>query len=148
MIVAEFPNFNRVVHVLEVQGQRLESLIPLWELFGKEFYAEETSLFNRAPWVPLSPAYAKRKAEQFGDKPLLRVTDDLLRSFTQQGAAGNVHQISPLSAVFGSNDFKAIFHQAGTSRMPARPPLAEPDLDRYATIAGEYVAETILKAAA
>lgn len=148
MIVYEFPNLNRAVRVLEVQGQRLESLVPLWELFGKEFYAEEIGHFASYPFAALSPAYAAKKQEEFGSKPILRAMDDLFFSFTKQGAAGNVHQISPLSAVFGSSDFKAIFHQSGTSRMPERPPLAEPDLDRYATIAGEYVAETILKAAA
>lgn len=147
MISYEFPTLNRVDHVLEIQGRGLERLTPLWELFGKEFYQQETALFARAPWVPLSPGYAKQKQEQFGGKSILRARDDLFKSFTQQGATGNIYRVDDRGAEFGSGDFKAIFHQAGTSLMPARPPLAEPDLDRYATIAGEYLAEMIAKAA-
>lgn len=123
----------------------LESLTPMWERFGREFYAQETNLFDRAPWAALSPAYAKKKREQFGDKPILRATDALFQSFTQQGAAGNVHEIRPLSAAFGSRDFKAAIHRAGTSIMPARDPLAEPDVDKYQTIAGEYLAELVAR---
>jgi len=148
MIGLEFSNLNRMVNTLGRYEKGLESLVPLWELFGKEFYAQETKLFSDAPWEPLSPRYAEQKQKEFGGKPLLRATDDLFKSLTQQGAPGNIHDIRPLGAVFGSSDFKVGFHQSGTAIMPARPPLAEPDLDRYETIAGRYVAEFIEKAAA
>lgn len=143
MIEYHFPNLIHVDRVLAGYEKGLESLVPLWELFGKEFYQQETKLFNDAPWAPLSPAYAKRKQEEFGNKPLLRATDDLFKSFTQQGATGNIHQVSAMNAVFGSSDFKAMFHQMGTIKMPARPPLGEPDLKQYETIAGGYVAEMV-----
>lgn len=146
MIGQEFSDLNRVFSRLRQYEQGLESLTPLWELFGREFYRQETDLFARAPWAPLSPTYAKQKQQQFGSKPLLRATDDLFKSFTQQGATGNIHQVRALSAVFGSSDPKAGFHRAGTNRMPARDPLAEPNVDRYATIAGEYLAEMIARA--
>lgn len=70
-------------------------------------------------WQALSPAYAARKAEIYGNKTILRATDALYNSF-QPGAAGNVQRISPTSAEYGTNVSYAVFHQFGTSRMPAR----------------------------
>lgn len=122
------------------------TLKPLWERFGNEFYQQEVSLFDAQPWTPLSPAYAAKKQEIYGDKPILRATDALFRSLTEQGATGNIHRINDLDAEFGSNDPKAMFHSKGTSRMPARDPLAEPDVDKYETIAGEYLEEIVSKA--
>lgn len=124
----------------------IATLKPLWERFGKEFYAQEVSLFDAQPWAPLSSAYAAKKREQFGDKPILRATDDLFKSLTQQGSTGNIHRVNDLDAEFGSSDPKAMFHFTGTSRMPARDPLAEPDVDRYETIAGGYVDEMMRNA--
>lgn len=127
-------------------SEGIETLKPLWERFGKEFYSQEVSLFSKAPWTPLSPAYAERKRKEFGNKPILRATDVLFKSLTQQGVAGNIHRVEDMTAEFGSNDFKAMFHQSGTSRMPARPPLAAPDVDRYESLASVYLEEMIKKA--
>lgn len=126
--------------------RELASLRPLWELCGREFYSQEIAWFASEPWVGLSAGYAKRKQEQFGSKPLLRATDVLFKSLTQQGAGGNIHQVDDLGAMFGTGDFKAPFHHTGTSRMPARDPFAPPDIDRYETIAGEYLGEMVSKA--
>lgn len=123
--------------------QGVASLRPLWELFGGEFYEQETAHFDRADFAPLSPAYAERKREQYGDKPILRATDALFESLTQQSAAGNIHRIDDLDAEFGTSDFKAMLHQEGTDRMPSRPPLAEPNEDRYETMAAQYLEELI-----
>lgn len=132
-----------VIATLDHVDRGVSVMRPLWEQFGEEFYRQETDHFNRADFVPLSPTYAERKREQFGDKPILRATDALFLSFTQQGAEGNIHRINDLDAEFGSSDFKAILHQEGTSRMPARPPQAEPDEDRYESIAAQYIEELI-----
>lgn len=113
----------------------LTRLRGLFEKFGQEFYSQETKLFALAPWKPLTPAYAKRKRAQYGDKPILRATDRLWRSLTQKASDGNVHRISDDSAEFGSAVPYGVFHHE------SRPPLAEPDEERYATIAGEYAAQ-------
>jgi phage gpG-like protein len=142
----EFVNLPEVDRKLGRISGQVETLRPLWERFGKEFYAEGESLFNAAPWAPLSPAYEKAKRKKYGSKPLLRASDALFKSLTQQGAAGNVHRISDREAEFGSSDPKAVFHEFGTGRMPARPPLAEPDIDQYETIAGKYLEEIMRSA--
>lgn len=142
----EFVNLEQVLGNLAHVEQGLVSLRSLWERFGEEFYTQETSLFNSQPWAPLSPAYAERKRQTVGDKPILRATDALYKSLTQQGATGNIHRVNDLDAEFGSDDFKAILHFTGTSKMPARDPLAEPDVDRYLTIAGEHLDQMVKNA--
>jgi phage gpG-like protein len=112
----------------------LTSLRSLWDRFAKEFYSEEKKLFAAAPWKPLTPAYEKRKRAKYGDKPILQATGRLLGSLTEQGAEGNVHRVDDQSAEFGSAVPYGVFHHE------SRPPLAEPDEDRYGTLAGEYVA--------
>lgn len=142
----EIVNLPQVDAKLAALDREIGTLKPLWERFGEEFYSQETALFDAQPWAPLSPAYARKKQEIYGDKPILKATDALFRSLTQQGATGNIHRVNDLDAEFGSNDPKAMFHFTGTSRMPARDPLAEPDVDRYETIAGEYVEEIVKNA--
>lgn len=143
---ADIVNLPQVDAKFGALDREIGTLKPLWERFGKEFYSQEVSLFDAQPWTPLSPAYAARKRELYGDKPILRATDALFRSLTQQGATGNIHRVNDLDAEFGSHDPKAMFHFTGTSRMPARNPLAEPDVDRYETIAGQYLGEIVQRA--
>lgn len=119
---------------------KLTRLRPLLEIFGEEFYAEEGRLFARQPWKPLSAAYAKRKQEKFGDKPILRATDTLYRSLTEKGAAGNIHRVTDSEADYGSVVPYGVFH------VDTRNPMAEPDEERYGTLAGEYVTEMVKEA--
>lgn len=140
---AEWTGMDRFFAGLARVDRELSSLRPLWELCGKEFYSQETAWFASEPWVALSPGYAARKQKEFGSKPLLRATDALFKSLTQQGADGNIHQVDDLGAMFGTGDFKAPFHHTGTSRMPARDPFAPPDINRYESIAGNYLVEMV-----
>lgn len=71
-------------------------------------------------WVPLTPAYAIRKRRLFGDKTILRATDRMFVSLTQKGAAGNITEIAPMEASYGTSVPYARFHQTGTSRMAQR----------------------------
>lgn len=141
----EWVGLDRVYAGFTKIEQSIEVLHPLWDKIDDEFYAQETQHFAAAPWAPLSQAYAKRKAETSG-KPLLRVMDVLFKSLTEPGAPEGVRRPTNLSLEIGSRDFKAMLHQEGTDRMPARPPLAEPDEDRYATIAGAYLEEIVKNA--
>jgi hypothetical protein len=115
----------------------LTRLRPLFQEFGKEFYTEEKSLFDLAPWKPLTPDYAERKRRAVGDKPILRYSDRLFLSLTKEGSEGNVHHVSDNDAEFGSAVPYGIFHR------DTRDPMAEPNEERYATIAGEYVVQVV-----
>ena len=136
-ITSEIVGVDRVrSNLVEIEG-RLTRLRPLFQEFGQEFYAQEKSLFDLAPWKPLSPAYAERKRRAVGDKGILRYTDRLYLSLTKQGSEGNVHRVSDNNAEFGSVVSYGIFHR------DTRDPMAEPDIDRYATVAGEYAADVV-----
>ena len=125
----------------------ISSLRPLWEKLGEEFRSDEVALFDKQPWTPLAPATLKQKeARGFGGKGILRAEDNLFRSLTERGATGNISRVFDLSAEFGTSDAKAMLHKLGTRRMPARDPMVEPDVDKYATLAGEYLAEVVRNA--
>jgi hypothetical protein len=142
----EVIGLERVNRGLTVIGGALERLKPLWEAIGDEFRTEESRLFDAAPWTPLSGTHAEQKRKEFGDKPILRATDVLYKSMTEENAPGNVNRISDDSAEFGSSDFKARIHQSGTNRLPARPVLVEFDPDRAATLAGAHLLEILANA--
>ena len=140
MITIEVLGTERMITGLEKVEHGLTSLRPLWELYGQEFYGQEKRLFALAPWTPLSPAYAKRKAAKYPGKGILRATDRLFHSLTGKGADGNVHRVDDDGAEFGSAVPYGVFHAL------SRPPLAEPDIGRYDTIAGKYVGDLIREA--
>jgi hypothetical protein len=139
-IGVEILGLDRLRAGLDKIEQGVTVLRPLWERMGQEFYGQEKKLFDLAPWKPLSPDYAKRKRAKYGDKPILRATDTLFRSLTAQGTEGNVHRVGNDQAEFGSSVSHGIFHAE------SRPPLAEPDVERYDTIAGEYAAKLVREA--
>lgn len=145
-IDAHFVNLPDVLASLTQVERGVESLRPLWERFETEFYKEEVVHFAANLFAPLTPEYAKRKQETFGDKPTLRATDALYNSLTEQGAPGNINVIEDSFAEFGTSDPKAVFHAEGTPHMPVRDPLAEPDEEAYTTIASEYLQEVIVAA--
>lgn len=90
---------------------------------GEEFRDIEDERFDAegfGEWPALSPAYAARKLRLFGNQPLLRATDALYKSLVIKGELGNISRVFPMKAEFGTSIFYAIFHQTGTSRMPAR----------------------------
>lgn len=123
----------------EVQ-KRLENLKPLWDRFASEFYSQEVALFASQPWKPLSPAYTAAKQKKYGDKPILRATDTLYHSLTQKNAEGSVYRTEDQSAEFGSSVPYGVFHAE------TRPPIGEPDVNRYETLVGKYVAELVREA--
>jgi phage gpG-like protein len=122
-------------------------LSPLMERFGGEFRGSEVALFRSAPWTPLKPASEAAKARKFGGPSQIMVASgDLFRSLTEKEDKGHIHRVSDDGAEFGSNVFYGIFHHEGRGRLPERKLLAEPDEQRYETIAGEYAAEMLKEA--
>lgn len=89
---------------------------------GEEFRDIEAERFAAEGfgWAQLAASTLRRKIRLFGAKTILRATDALYNSLTIKGAFGNVTRVFPMRAEFGTSIFYAIFHQLGTSRMPAR----------------------------
>ena len=78
-------------------------------------------------WAALAPSTARQRQQQgyAGNRPILVRTGQLRASFVDRGAADHYERIWQsavgLTVEVGSDDPRAIFHERGTSRMPARP---------------------------
>lgn len=74
---------------------------------------------NLVDWPPLKPSTIKRK----GNDRILVETGALMASLVSVGGPGNINAVESRGMLFGTDVEYAIFHQDGTSRMPARPPV-------------------------
>lgn len=81
-------------------------------------------------WVPLERAYEAWKAKRYPGQTILTRSGALARAMTLRGAAGNIEQISAMSAIYGASRRTpngkwdlGLIHQEGTDdkRVPARP---------------------------
>lgn len=145
-IETQLAGFAQVDRGLATIGQQVSTLRPLFEKIGAEVYSEEKALFAAEPWTALSDDYAARKLAEYGAKPLLRASDELFRSLTEPDAPGSVYRIDDTEAEFGSDNPLAILHQTGTSKMPARPPRVDIKREKFLTLAGEYLHDSVTKA--
>jgi phage gpG-like protein len=96
-----------------------ERWLPTWLEQNRRVFAAEGL---PGPWAPLSPAYAAWKAKRYPGKSILRRTDRLYESLTQR-SPDTVWEITPRTIRFGTRVPYWKYHQTGTRRMPARPPL-------------------------
>ena len=86
------------------------------------FHEFEAQNFASNDWTPLSPDYAKQKAKTHPGKPILRRTDALFKQLTVTGGI----RVTKYTIAIGAQGPAArygIYHQTGTNRMPARPPI-------------------------
>lgn len=104
---------------------------------GRAFAHEET--VDGTPWAPLKPATIKRK----GNDRILVEHGALIASLVTVGGPNNIAEVHPQELIFGTSDPKALFHQYGTSKMPARPPvgLSRETLDRIADAVADRTVE-------
>lgn len=114
---------------LGIMGDALKDLTPVWTAWAIDFHAKERFLFEvegAAPgfraWTPLSPRYAaqKRRAGYAGG---ILVRTGRLRASLTGGSADSITRIKPQDLEVGTRVPYAKYHQGGTRKMPARPPL-------------------------
>lgn len=120
--------FNRAFNRIDSIGNDLR---PLWPEVIREFYLIEREQFESegaagasGKWAALSNVYAKYKQVAFPNQPILRAEDDLFRSLTEPEAPMAILRPEQDQLVIGTSDPKAIHHQRGTRKMPARPPIS------------------------
>lgn len=123
--VAGEDQFFRRFERLDAQ---FEDLWPIWPDVRDEFWAIEKEQFDseggagrQGKWQALSPNYAARKIEQYGDKPILQATGELLESLT--GGAGHIYRPSKKDLAIGTSVKRGLYHQLGSARLPKRPPI-------------------------
>lgn len=73
-------------------------------------------------FAPLSPQYARYKARRYPGAPIL-VRSGRLRDALASITPDTIADIQPDRLTFGASIPYAIYHQLGTYKMPARPPL-------------------------
>lgn len=112
------------------------------EEIERQSFASQTAA-NGEAWAPLKPATIRRK----GHDRILMETGRLGVSLTQRGHSDAVVEIvdEPGQGGFarGTSVEYAGFHQTGTKRMPARPPVgvSEEYCDGFAERAADYLVE-------
>lgn len=133
----DFYGDQQIDRVLDRMADRVEDASPAFEELADRFAAAESQqfasqgAFGGGGWAPLSPAYAAWKASRFPG-PILVRTGALKGSLT--GRPLGVEMIGAQQAVFGTNIPYAGYHQSGTSKMPARPPVQLPESEKQAWV--------------
>lgn len=89
-----------------------------------DFHNEERQLFDgKGHWKPLDPAWAARKARLgFGTRTLI-MGGALEESLISSTGKWSVTEVGDSELLVGTKDPVAHLHQAGTKKMPARPPV-------------------------
>lgn len=129
MLYINVSGMNQVTRNLGSIAKGFKNFKPVFEKIADDFRKTQSAVFRaqgsfegRSGWVALSPAYKLQKAKLYGGKPILQATGKLKTSFTRKGG-NHISQISNDRLILGSRDPKGVYHQNGTSKMPARPPL-------------------------
>jgi phage gpG-like protein len=105
----------------------------------------EIELFEtegRGEWPELAQSTLESKARNGYPSKILQATEALFDSLSGGlSAAGHVERITENEVVYGTTDPKARYHQDGTSRMPARPPVdvREEDVRRWSKMVHAFV---------
>lgn len=123
-------------------------LAALWPKLANTFYDIERRQFQseggRAKsWSALSPEYAAAKAVTYPGQPILQASGALMRSLTSQTDEHAIYDARPDGVTLGTSDPKAVYHQEGTRRMPARPPidLIAADYEEMGGVVRDYFRE-------
>lgn len=101
-----------------------DSLMPLFYRFEREAFDSEGASSGSGQWAELSPRYARLKARTYPGRPILEATGSLRRSLTTATGRGARVFLTEQEVSIGTEIPYAGYHQTGTRRMPARPPVA------------------------
>lgn len=110
-----------------------------WPAVAKEFREIEREQFftsGHGKWAPLTRPYEAWKEREFPFSPLMRATDALYRSLTQDGADGAVYEATDTSLTLGSSVTSKkgrpypVYHQEGAGRNPERKLIDLSDADK------------------
>jgi phage gpG-like protein len=151
MLNIEVRGMSQLVRNLGSIAKGFNNFRPVFEKISDDFRKTQSAVFRsqgsyegRSGWVALSPNYRLQKAKIYGGKPILTASGALKTSFTRKGG-NHISQISNDRMILGSNDPKAGFHQNGTSKMPARPPLTASNTTnrRWVRIAHKEIMDSI-----
>lgn len=143
-IKIEIRNPERLKNQIRLIGTLIKDWKEPLTNIRNDFWNEERAIFesegsagNRSKWAALSAKYAATKAKKFPGKTILRATDKLFNQMT----GGGFSAITSTSMFAGTKLPYAVFHQLGTSKMPARKliRITGEQKSRYTNIVNDYV---------
>jgi phage gpG-like protein len=120
---------------------------------GDDFRETEEKIFNgqgaygsRGRWSELTPLYRNWKSVNYPGKPILQMTGSLKNSLTKK-TSGHVEIITKNSITLGSTNPTFIYHQKGTRKMRARPPIIFTEYQgrKWVNIMKDHIMEGIKK---
>lgn len=130
-ITTDIDGDEQVIAQLDRALHALHDLSPAFEAIIPDFWDEERERFGAQPWAPLSPAYAKWKAQHYPGKGIMRLTDRLMDSLTSKSADAVV-DVGPDHLTIGTRVPYAAKHHRGIG-VPRRTLIEpSPGLDRKA----------------
>ena len=118
------PEFERAFNRIEKEIDDLRFVWPavsqeIYKIEGEQF-ASEGAAGASGKWAALKLAYSKYKAVTFPGMTILKATTSLFDSVTSPDAPDSIFRPEAGMLTIGTQREGAIYHQRGTSRMPAR----------------------------
>lgn len=151
MATTSFQSFDDVERVLDKMDYLLErgSFANAFELISENLEEQHGGMFTRGQdadgnrWAPLAPSTIAKK----GHGTILVDKGDLMNSLVGNNQNA-IRDIYDREMHFGTSDPKAIYHDQGTRKMPARPPvgISEETLDQAAEHCADRAVELALEA--
>lgn len=147
MITISIEGSEQATYMLRGIEQGINDLRPIWKdvdtifrAFMRQIFQSEGA-YGGSKWRALNPAYAARKARQWGARPILQASGALMSSFVSASDADHVYRVGPTFGEFGSRKRYAKAHQYGfpPHKLPARPMLR-----KFTKSEGERVVDVIL----
>jgi len=138
---------DRVLHTFSRWTEGLSDFSPALEDIADDFLKLEQTQFSgegksgSGGWKALSPDYAAWKATNYPGAKILERDGWMRDSLTVKDAPFQIRDITATQAVLGTSVPYGVFHQLGTKRMPARPPiqLSESDKNRWGKLVHEWL---------
>lgn len=116
--------------------EMVDDLSPLFTALGNDLTTRiipdqfKTEGGQSGGWQPLDAKYAARKAKEYPGKKILVRTGKLYEALT--GGEDSIWKVGKKNAEFGAKTNYGAYHQTGTTKMPARPPLDISEKNRTA----------------
>lgn len=138
---------DQVLRTFTCWTEGLRDFSPALEDIADDFLNLEQQQFagegrtGSGGWKALSPDYAAWKATNYPGAKILERDGWLRDSLTVKDAPFQIRDITATQAVLGTNVPYGMYHQTGTKRMPARPPiqLSESDKTRWGKLVHEWL---------
>lgn len=143
---------RRLIPKLDYWLDVIQDWRPVFEAYHPDFLAMMRAQFVSqggltGGWLPLSPAYAARKARERPGRRIMVYDGTLEASLSDKGAAGQIKRIGPRTAMFGTDVPYAHVHHKGypAKRIPIRQLIPDRDevLPELAARAKQYLDKVI-----